>query len=206
MTWDDFYRSQGKAGPEPATPKRALARHELPADIRAMLDDPERPRARAAGEAYAIAEYIIGRSEWGRHSTDPGATGPDGKWHRFPDEQIAANERWRRSQMLAVGVTLDELSAGDLGTAVYYAVLAAVREDVAPRTGGRADDPTIASELPDEGATIEEIVEALGVSRRTIETRLAAEVATGITRFEEEPTGRGGKPRKRYFRVEASAT
>lgn len=185
MTWDDFRRSDGST---PATPAKQRVQHlpfeALPKLVRDMLDDPSRPRARDAAETYAIRDYIVGKWHDAAGLRDMSAA-----------ESRAFDERcWR-----AAGYDPASVEPG-YATVVYHAVQNRLRLDYMP-VAAEEDEPAGIDVIPDEGMTIVEYAEAIGTSKRTAEKRIGALIGEGAVVAVDEPTGRGGMPRKRYYRA-----
>jgi hypothetical protein len=58
--WDDYHAAEEARNAKPRTV--TLRRDQLPADIRALLDDPQRPRAMTSGDWYPIHRFIMDHS------------------------------------------------------------------------------------------------------------------------------------------------
>lgn len=183
--WDDF------AAPSNDTTRARdpyIPIEKWPPLIREMYEDPSRPRATNGGERYAIHEFLMKR------------------FYESMADEWARNPEWDDDQLRALGyeprvVAPDGSDFRWKGylTVVSHHLLNLLRLDYErPAEDVESEDATV---IPDEGMLIGEFAEAIGASRRTAERRIGALVDSGEVEARDEPTERGGKPRKRYFRV-----
>lgn len=202
--WDDLYekldRREGVSVPSHATPA-TIARALWPPLLTTLVDDPKRPRPLIVAEAYPIKEATF--ETWLR---DEAAAAGLPEY----DSGDPAWKEWDDARLRALGYTPGEVARTPYGPVdfrtqgyvdgIYRALGNVLHAEVAPSDDAN-DAPDLDEVIPDGGATIEDIADAMGVSRRTAESRVAKLGDDGSIVVVAIPSARGGKPRKRYYRV-----
>lgn len=206
--WSEYHERE-QAAPALRRVPALLRRDQLPDDVRAMLDDPQRPRAMSRAEAYPMLGFILGRSE---HSRRAEAVA-------FASEaDRARHARWEHEQLRAIGYDPESFSGEsfaphDYAGLIYHTVLTLLLNEgsvsergakVEERDERRLDEAAVLAEkVPTDGHGLgyNDLAELWGMSRRSAETTVARLTDAGALRSESVASGRGGKPKKLFWRA-----
>lgn len=195
---------------------KALPYRDLPADVRALLEQPERPRATHRGEAYqygdqrSIAGVAKYNAEYSKHEVDTNEL-------RGQDDEMTRRAEWQCRQLRALGYDPGPAVSTASGETVYsnsyarmidqalFDYLTAEADDYARRAAAEEVDEerdAALAVIPDQGAGAADIEKAWGKSRSATKRALDDFEADGRIRVEEIPSSRGGRPKKLYFRAD----
>lgn len=204
----------GYRQPQPALPALGrvpaiLRRDQLPKDVRAMLDDPQRPRAMSPAEAHPMLDFILGRADHARRAEAVAFAS---------DAERARHERWEHDQLRAIGYdpesfTREAFAPHDYAGLIYHTVLTILlSEGSASEREARADErddrrlseaSILADRVPTDGPGLgyDDLAELWGIGRRSADKVVARLTEAGALRAESVASGRGGKPKRLFWRV-----
>lgn len=208
----------------------ALPFESLPDEVKAMLNDPARPRAVEPVDVHRLAGRILAHGEvFTTRSLD--------RPERLTEDEYDERAAWQRRRLAEAGFGADyfrdpvRVANRDGGVTTIPPDYVDANHDVAYERMVRESviaflraehaainaliehaviedirderDERAASLLPldGEGMTKDEYATAIGKSKRTAETTLRRLIEGGHARFEEVPTARGGAKRKVFYRV-----
>ncbi len=187
---------------------------ELPDEIKAMLEDPARPRVYTSADVYPITRVINDNWSFQRAFMEWKVANP-----RASDNEVwEAAERehgpnWARRVEKGVEAYLFAEAAAVRGLKrvptshleLYYAIEALDKRE--SRGVASRDDSDLDKVFPVGGPalSVKEVIELRGVSRATARRWLDSLVEDGIITVEEVATATGGAPKKVYRRVAEDA-
>jgi hypothetical protein len=198
-TWDDLYKQLDRQ-PDATAPQRtmtaAIPKASWPPLLSAMFDDPKRPRALGGDDVYRIETFVI--DGWLAAETTeaklPEYNPTDLRWKAWDDARLRSLG-YKPGEIASGAFPLDFRRTSYV-QAIERSVHNVLNAEMRAEDGSDDNGPDLNEVIPDGGATIEEIADAMGVSRRTAEARVKGLDVIVV----ETPNARGGKPRKRYFR------
>ena len=200
--WDSFGVAHGDSY-ESKRLVRLRSVDELPPDVRAMLDDPARPKCESKKDAYAQTRYIVDHSSCGRKSTDSMSHDEYDSYNRSQLAQRGYSTEVSAHFELLVWTTVLEALVLE---AEQCARAARVAEAIA-RVEESHEDDALVEDVPSDGAGIgyDELAEVWGTSMTSARRAATRLVDEGKLRTDRVATSRRGAKRRVFWRVEDEA-